>query len=296
MPKPNQTVTAREMEICDRVRHLRKNVVKWSQPTMAEAIGVSLHQLAGIEYRRVPLNFGIAISLCNKCNVNQRWLALGEFPIQPRLDVLMHRYANYPATMPFSQVFDDILEESARHEKNRIIQDVGEENYRLGNFTSSDSRQAHVLTQAGADNLSPDKSLLRQRALLSDVLALHNTGSPPEALRKKLEKKLDPLLAVYLRDPKKAEWHLPVTASTGLKKEFDALSILGNISDVKAKLPRLIKRLNEATKERGTKTALAKFIGVPLPKISQWLAGEHEPGGETTLRLLQWVEQQERQK
>jgi TorA maturation chaperone TorD len=34
---------------------------------------------------------------------------------------------------------------------------------------------------------------------------------------------------------------------------------------------------------------------VPPPKVSQWLAGDHEPGGETTLRMLQWLQQQERQ-
>ncbi len=74
------------------------------------------------------------------------------------------------------------------------------------------------------------------------------------------------------------------------------VSVSGNNVGVKAKLPALIKRLDEATKERGMKTALAKFMGVKLPKVSQWLSGEHEPGGETTLQLLNWVEQQERSK
>ena len=74
------------------------------------------------------------------------------------------------------------------------------------------------------------------------------------------------------------------------------VSVFGNNEGVRAILPALIKRLQEATKERGSKTALAKFMGLPLPKISQWLSGEHEPGGENTLKLLHWVEQQERQK
>ena len=71
---------------------------------------------------------------------------------------------------------------------------------------------------------------------------------------------------------------------------------IGNVEGVKAKLPTLLKRLNEATRERGTKTELAKFMGVPLSKVSQWLSGKYEPSGETTLQLLHWVEQQERQK
>jgi len=69
-----------------------------------------------------------------------------------------------------------------------------------------------------------------------------------------------------------------------------------NIDNVKAQLPALLKRLNEMTRERGTKTALAKFMGVKLPTVSRWLSGDKEPGGETTLKLLHWVEQQERQK
>ena len=63
---------------------------------------------------------------------------------------------------------------------------------------------------------------------------------------------------------------------------------------VKSPMANLLDRLNEATIQRGMKSTLAKFMGVPLANVSQWLSGEREPGGETTLRLLHWVEQQER--
>jgi len=69
-----------------------------------------------------------------------------------------------------------------------------------------------------------------------------------------------------------------------------------NNLDVTPKLPSLLKRLNEATAKRGKKSELAKFLGVSLVQVSQWLTGDREPGGETTLRLLHWVDQQERQK
>jgi DNA-binding transcriptional regulator YiaG len=61
-------------------------------------------------------------------------------------------------------------------------------------------------------------------------------------------------------------------------------------------LPELIERLNRATKPRGKKTELAGFLGVPLKRVSEWLSSDIEPGGKTTLKMLQWVEQQERQK
>ncbi len=80
------------------------------------------------------------------------------------------------------------------------------------------------------------------------------------------------------------------------KNILSHVTVSGNVENVKAKLPILLHRLNQATTERGMKSELAKFMGVPLPNVSQWLSGEREPSGETTLRLLHWVEQQERQK
>jgi len=68
------------------------------------------------------------------------------------------------------------------------------------------------------------------------------------------------------------------------------------VADVKSQLPRLLARLKTATKETGKMSALANFLEVPLASVSRWLSGKREPGGEITLKLLQWVEQQERQK
>jgi transcriptional regulator with XRE-family HTH domain len=69
----------------------------------------------------------------------------------------------------------------------------------------------------------------------------------------------------------------------------------GNVTAVKSTMANLLDRLNKATSPRGMKSKLAKVMGVPLSNVSQWLSGAREPGGETTLRLLHWVEQKERQ-
>jgi transcriptional regulator with XRE-family HTH domain len=77
--------------------------------------------------------------------------------------------------------------------------------------------------------------------------------------------------------------------------------LLTNVSEyvkyygVKREMANLLARLHSASKERGMKSALAAYLKVPLASVSQWLSGDREPGGETTLRLLHWVEQQERQ-
>lgn len=62
-----------------------------------------------------------------------------------------------------------------------------------------------------------------------------------------------------------------------------------NMSRVKPKMRDLLSRVRALTAGRGRKTLLARDLKVPLPRISEWLSGKNEPGGEITLRLLQWV-------
>ena len=78
------------------------------------------------------------------------------------------------------------------------------------------------------------------------------------------------------------------------KRVLTNITVTDNVSSVKSTMANLLDRLNKATSQRGMKSKLAKVMGVPLANISQWLSGAREPGGETTLRLLHWVEQQER--
>ena len=74
----------------------------------------------------------------------------------------------------------------------------------------------------------------------------------------------------------------------------DIHEYVNNVS-VKPQMANLLARLQSATKERGKKTELAAYLKVPLASVSQWLSGEREPGGETTLRLLHWVQRAEAQ-
>lgn len=67
----------------------------------------------------------------------------------------------------------------------------------------------------------------------------------------------------------------------------------GNVVEVKPIMPKLIARLRKATSEHGRKTELAVWLGVSPQKVTDWLSERVEPSGETTLRLLKWVEQQE---
>jgi DNA-binding transcriptional regulator YiaG len=81
-----------------------------------------------------------------------------------------------------------------------------------------------------------------------------------------------------------------------LKKDLTETETSVRDIDVKAQLPILLERLKTAAEKSGKKSKLAEFLDVPLASVSRWLSGEREPGGEITLKLLRWVEQQERQK
>jgi hypothetical protein len=61
-----------------------------------------------------------------------------------------------------------------------------------------------------------------------------------------------------------------------------------------SEIDQLIRRLRALTAQPGKRSELARFLGVPMPRISEWLSGVYEPGGEVTLLLLKWVESQER--
>jgi transcriptional regulator with XRE-family HTH domain len=66
-----------------------------------------------------------------------------------------------------------------------------------------------------------------------------------------------------------------------------------NIAGMKSHLAFLRIRLARTTAGRGDKAKLAKFLRVPAPRVSEWLRGDIDPSGETCLKLLYWVEEQE---
>lgn len=63
---------------------------------------------------------------------------------------------------------------------------------------------------------------------------------------------------------------------------------------VRSEIETLVTRANRIAAKVGKKAELARFLCVPRQRVSEWLSGKTCPGGETTLRLLKWVEEEER--
>lgn len=89
---------------------------------------------------------------------------------------------------------------------------------------------------------------------------------------------------------------IPARAGLGGKKESKGvLDIRLGMADkegVKTKirsLPDLMNRLRELTKPRGQKAALARKMNVSRQAVDQWLSRSANPSAETTLELVNWV-------
>ena len=70
-------MTEREHAVCASYKELREQL-KYSQPAFAAETGLTLDQVASVEYGRNPLRFGVGNWICNRFDVNQRWLAEGK--------------------------------------------------------------------------------------------------------------------------------------------------------------------------------------------------------------------------
>ena len=67
------------------------------------------------------------------------------------------------------------------------------------------------------------------------------------------------------------------------------------VSDTVSEMVTLLKlrsELKALTVGYGRKTELANLLGVTRTTVSRWIVGGKEPGGEITLKLLNWVQQQ----
>jgi transcriptional regulator with XRE-family HTH domain len=136
----------------------------------------------------------------------------------------------------------------------------------------------HPLYETPVDFLSP-----KARKDVATMLELMSTPQGIEAYRQITEILFRGVGAPQAADEKTS------------KQVLTSISVSANVSAMQSEIKRLRDRLNRATAAKGMKTQLAAKMGVPLPCISDWLSGKREPAGDTTLRLLHWVEQQERQ-
>jgi transcriptional regulator with XRE-family HTH domain len=261
-------------------------------------MGVTQNQLSGIEYKRTRLQFGMAKLLCEKFDINQRWLALGEAPIQPKLDISMEYSITVKYSSYFSWVFDNFLDHLTGIEREALIESIGRDAYENGKNRRS---------------VLPDPRDAYAEGTAAYVMSLINLRlrSLPESLRQEYAIEL-----LYAEEcfRQKHQGEIPLSISIGSSGEQhpiinpkqigklnltkwstqDDVTVVQNQwlswQDVK-------QRIQKATKLPGSKTALADLLHVDITQLSRWLSDSdsaREPGADYALKMLDWVQRQER--
>ncbi|MEI9863029.1 MAG: hypothetical protein WDN00_00415 [Limisphaerales bacterium] len=247
----------REKMIGSRLRAFRE-ALQIPRTKFALTIGFGGERIASYETGRVPLPYEVARSVMKHYRINLLWLATNEG--MPRLPITFENEKSELAKPRalFSEFFDTHLAADLQNKKHGI-----------------------------------GRALVLCEEWLSERLAILGDESIHASVKESVVKQLEPF--IYKANAKLPRG-LPIAIGTdreiNLTKEVTSLTS----NSVTPVLPKLIKRLNDATKNRGSKSALAEWLGVHRQSVTDWLSGKQEPGGEITLRLLQWVEQQERKK
>jgi len=286
----------RERLICSRLKIFRSSS-GLSQSEFAKLCGLSLKVYASYEYAYSQLNYGAAWRILTSFPLlNPSWLA-GENAALQEIHLIVYdvpQEKGLGGRILFSWYYDHYLKEAILKTRPFFAANLS-----CPFLVSSDAAGRIAAKEAFGEIIGSWLSRVPDQRL-NEFLNTMFLAARNKFAEFRDDSDLEAIAETQRQMMKIAIKHrLVFLGNRGLEAaKFDLTDVSkhGNNEAVKVKLPALLKRLKAATRERGTKSALAKFLGVPLPKISQWLAGTHKPGGETTLQLLGWVEQRERQK
>jgi len=270
-------IPKKDREIAARIKEFRE---KWkcSRPQLAAHIGVESAVIVRIEAGRVPLKYGIARKIFSYLPINPYWAATGNGLCKGYVVLPEEKDLNVPSNSVFSDVFFSLLLPSFQ-DQNEDFQEAMILRFGRGKMLAAMVKKAFRDAPDGhAGNL--------QRVLdkfIEDFLKNHPENDPKKLLRRQ---------AWYINAEQFFKFpnaEQPYSDQNNLTKAES----VGINSEVKSQLPVLLERVRKVSSASGKKTELANFLSVPLASVSRWLSGEREPGGEITLRLLKWVEQQE---
>jgi transcriptional regulator with XRE-family HTH domain len=318
----------REQSIGSRLKMARE-ALHLTQAEFAREIGISRQRLASYEEARVPLRFDLALRMCRQFVLGEKWLATGEGDMRQCLD-LASRGSSYQVAMdwPLGRAYDEHLGavyEGLVLQFGDTIQIVIRETESfqfLRNYflllldlwltklpaarqmpPAFAAELCNMLIKLGWDAVEytlenrkfPDAENLLGR-MLPDTVAKQFAEKATTMLKEQGEK-LGGQVKEFVRFQAALEASgNPQSANLKFshKKEIltDAYGRRKYV-DMKSELPGLLKRVAALTKPKGMKTELAKTLGVPPARISEWLGERGSPTADVALKLLRWVERQE---
>jgi transcriptional regulator with XRE-family HTH domain len=254
---------------------------QWSQLALAQMAGVTRDQLSGVEYGRNPLRYGLAERVCRILRISQRWLAEGKDPMNYVFTVSPNLRRQIPKRLLFSEAYDHFLKSLIeKHvEENPAISDKG--------INPSDLKSIHDAALPHIGAVGKAKVAEFATGLITEILSL----LPPHLLQDFYK-----CLALFVRNYRNVRVD-EINKFSKIRPRVRGKFGLTNVTQVGNTPPvrygDLLRKLCKLTESHGKKAELAAFMQVPMPRISEWLAGKREPRAESTLRLLEWVRAEE---
>lgn len=309
-----------ERAICARLKLVRESLW-WSQSAFAKHLGISRDKLHAVESGHTPLRYDIAWELRRRFGISLRWLEEGfgfaddfvlddlpepsetGLPSRTLLSAVAKQFPHglEPLTVvlkegsnPSNNANPKALSTRAKSIESAAIALIQGEERKLG---KTDTPHRVIIE----DFIKRMSGYWVSRAPLGQVEALSNKlceavstfleGFPPES-EDRIEQRWEQMTWERLRMAKSRQM---ILSFEDQKKGLQHFTTFSKSIGVKSELNSLIERLKRATSQYGMKGKLADQLGVPQSRVSEWLSGKNEPGGETTLRLLAWVTEVETQ-
>jgi transcriptional regulator with XRE-family HTH domain len=281
-------INQQEREIAARVRKVRKDL--WlSIPKFAAALGETLDRMASIEYGRTPLTVAVADKLADEFDINLKWLKTGNGKKVPGIGTFSVFAPEIRRSILLSIADTASIEE--KHSELLKYNYLGMEAriYKAVRLPKGEKQKVLVAGFHGyfdeAFNLLPQEGREKLLALCHCTIEqFEHDWYNGERETPGQNLSMEPLV---IPRGKKFDLFKLTDKATSAKDEA-----------VQNQWHRLKARIQKATENPGGKSMLAKFLGVDLTQLSKWLTDSQksarEPGADYTLKMLQWVEAQER--
>jgi transcriptional regulator with XRE-family HTH domain len=277
MPR-RHPIPQREAEICRRVKEMRVGL-KLTRAEFGTFLGLDSSVVANIEHERTPVRAGVGITLCGEFSINYRWLATGKKPRNWFVPVYQDVLNSVDSTGLYSVAYDTFLGAEVEAHTDMVQKEIKGNVEELGDtiqYHGIDAPPGMTTDQAAQwyfnNSLKVQFQMLPEELKAAYLNVLARSGN-----------------SFMERNRRRIHLIKASTQPSSQKKDVDEHSELRNIRDMKSELPGLLKKVAVLAKPRGMKAKLAAELGVPAPRISEWLAGKHEPSGDIALKLRTWV-------
>jgi transcriptional regulator with XRE-family HTH domain len=271
MPR-RRAMPERELAICHRLLAFRLTT-KLSRMAVARELEINSSTLNNYERGVAPLPYAVAAKVCAAFDVSQAWLADGTGGAGGYIVISPEIAAQIPPALWFSIAFDRFIKPTLSAEPQSALLELVRANqpaFKAAGIEVKPVRTIGVGTSAVC------------RATLAGMFK-----SVMEALPAHL------VWPYYSHLLAASNQFQSDHADESAKSQLTPASTSATLPSVKSQLESLLVTLNRLAKAPGKKTELADFLGAPLASVSRWLSGKRDPGGETTLRLLEWVQAEE---